>query len=57
MKTSVRDSLAAYVASGQGNVGFWAGQQRCAQVVFEDGSAFFNANTPADLAQLQGGAD
>jgi molybdopterin-guanine dinucleotide biosynthesis protein A len=25
--------------------------------VFEDGSAFFNANTPADLAQLQAGAD
>ena len=57
MKTSVRAGLAAYVASGQGNVGFWAGQQRCAQVVFEDGSAFFNANTPADLAQLQGGAN
>jgi molybdopterin-guanine dinucleotide biosynthesis protein A len=56
MKTSVRDSLAAYVAGGQGNVGFWASQQRCAQVVFEDGSAFFNANTPADLAQLQTGA-
>jgi molybdopterin-guanine dinucleotide biosynthesis protein A len=57
MKTSVRTGLAAYVACGQGNVGFWAGQQRCAQVVFEDGSAFFNANTPADLAQLQAGAD
>ena len=57
MKTSVRTGLAAYVAGGQGNVGFWAGQQRCAQVVFEDGSAFFNANTPADLAQLQAGAN
>jgi molybdenum cofactor guanylyltransferase len=43
MKTSVRDSLAAFVGGGQGNVGFWASQQRCAQVVFEDGSAFFNA--------------
>ena len=57
MKTSVRSGLTAYVAAGQGNVGFWASQQRCAQVVFEDGSAFFNANTPGDLAQLQGGAD
>jgi molybdopterin-guanine dinucleotide biosynthesis protein A len=56
MKISLRDRLAAYVAGGQGNVGFWASQQRCAQVVFEDGSAFFNANTPADLAQLQTGA-
>jgi molybdopterin-guanine dinucleotide biosynthesis protein A len=56
MKTSLRDNLAAYVAGGQGNVGFWASQQRCAQVVFEDGSAFFNANTPADLEQLQAGS-
>jgi molybdopterin-guanine dinucleotide biosynthesis protein A len=56
MKTSVRDNLAAYVGGGQGNVGFWASQQRCAQVLFEDGSAFFNANTLADLAQLQTGA-
>jgi len=57
MTISLRNSLAAFVGSGQGNVGFWAGQQRCAQVVFEDGSAFFNANTLADLAQLRAGAD
>jgi molybdopterin-guanine dinucleotide biosynthesis protein A len=57
MKNSVRTTLAAYVATGQGNVGFWASQQRCAPVVFEDASAFFNANTPAELAQLQTGAD
>ena len=56
MKTSVRDGLAAFVEGGQGNVGFWASQQRCAHVVFEEGSAFFNANTLADLAQLQAGA-
>lgn len=53
MKTSVRPNLAAFVASGQGNVGLWASQQRCAQVVFEDGSEFFNANTLAELEQLQ----
>jgi molybdopterin-guanine dinucleotide biosynthesis protein A len=57
MKVSVQVSLNAYVRSGQGNVGFWASQQRCAQVVFEDANAFFNANTPADLAQLQPGPD
>jgi molybdopterin-guanine dinucleotide biosynthesis protein A len=57
MKVSVQASLNAYVRSGQGNVGLWASQQRCAQVVFEDAGAFFNANTPADLAQLQAGAD
>jgi len=55
MRTSLHGSLTAYVAGGQGNVGFWASRQRCAQVVFEDGSQFFNANTLADLAQLQGG--
>jgi molybdopterin-guanine dinucleotide biosynthesis protein A len=55
MKTSLRNRLAAFVGSGQGNVGLWASQQRCAQVVFEDGSAFFNANTLADLEQLQAG--
>ncbi|MEP6545884.1 MAG: molybdenum cofactor guanylyltransferase MobA [Gammaproteobacteria bacterium] len=56
MKISVRENLRAYVESGQGNVGYWTSQQRCAQVVFEDGSAFFNANTLADLAQLQTGS-
>jgi molybdopterin-guanine dinucleotide biosynthesis protein A len=55
MRTSVRASLAAYVGGGQGNVGYWAGQQRCAVVLFEDAGAFFNANTSADLEQLQTG--
>jgi len=55
LRTSLQENLAAYVNSGQGNVGFWAGQQRCAQVVFEDASQFFNANTLSDLAQLQSG--
>jgi molybdenum cofactor guanylyltransferase len=55
MHISVRDSAIAYVRSGGANVGAWAGGQRCAQVVFEDAGAFFNANTPADLAQLQAG--
>ncbi len=26
---------------------------RCVQVVFEDGNAFFNANTPEELQGLQ----
>jgi molybdopterin-guanine dinucleotide biosynthesis protein A len=55
MNSSVRDSAIAYVRSGGANVGAWAGAQRCARVVFEDADAFFNANTPADLAQLQAG--
>jgi molybdenum cofactor guanylyltransferase len=56
MRISVRESAIAFLRSGQGNVGSWASGQRCAQVVFEDGGAFFNVNTPADLAKLQAGA-
>ncbi len=53
MHVSTRESAIAFVRSGQGNLGLWASQQRCAQVVFEDESAFFNANTFAELARLQ----
>jgi molybdenum cofactor guanylyltransferase len=56
MRVSVRESAIAFLRSGQGNVGSWAGSQHCAQVVFEDGGAFFNVNTPADLAQLETGS-
>jgi molybdopterin-guanine dinucleotide biosynthesis protein A len=55
MSASVRDSALAYVRSGGASVGAWAGARRCARVIFEDAGAFFNANTPADLAQLQAG--
>jgi molybdopterin-guanine dinucleotide biosynthesis protein A len=56
MKISVRESAIAFMSTGQGNVGSWAAGQRCARVAFEDAGAFFNANTPDDLAQLQAGA-
>ena len=57
MNTCVKNSAMAHMRSGQGNVGTWASQQRCARVVFEDRNAFFSANTPADLAQLRSGAN
>jgi molybdenum cofactor guanylyltransferase len=53
MKVSLLESLRAFVNSGQRKTGLWASQHRCAQVVFEDGSGFFNANTLSELAQLQ----
>jgi molybdenum cofactor guanylyltransferase len=56
MRASVRDSAIACLLSGQGNVGSWAGSRHCAEVVFEDGGAFFNVNTLADLAQLETGS-
>jgi molybdopterin-guanine dinucleotide biosynthesis protein A len=55
MNVSVRESAIACMRTGQGNVGRWATQQRSAEVIFEDGAAFFNANTLADLAQLSAG--
>ena len=56
MHVSVRESAIACMRTGQGNVGLWASRQRSAEVMFEDGAAFFNANTLADLAQLNAGA-
>jgi len=53
MRSSLRTSLAAFIESGQRKTGLWSRQHRSTQVLFDDGSAFFNANTTADLAQLQ----
>ena len=53
MKTSLLASLKAFVSSGQRKTGLWTSQHRCAQVLFEDGSGFFNANTLGELEQLQ----
>ena len=56
MKASLRDSAARFLAGGQGKVGQWAREQGCAEVVFDEADAFFNANTDAELQQLQPGA-
>jgi molybdopterin-guanine dinucleotide biosynthesis protein A len=53
MKASLRDSLHAFVHSGQRKTGLFARQHRGAEVVFEDAAAFFNVNTLAELEQLQ----
>jgi molybdenum cofactor guanylyltransferase len=53
MQSSLRDSLAAFIDAGQRKTGLWSGQHRSARVLFEDGSAFFNANTTLDLEHLQ----
>ncbi|MEY2688134.1 MAG: hypothetical protein RL375_2332 [Pseudomonadota bacterium] len=49
LHTSLRASLADWVGSGQSKVMMWLRQEGCAQAVFEQGDAFFNANTPDDL--------
>jgi molybdopterin-guanine dinucleotide biosynthesis protein A len=49
MHATLKDSLAAFLASGQRSIERWAHQHRLARVHFDETDAFFNANTPADL--------
>ena len=53
MQASLKTSLAQFTASGQRKIDKWTATHRCVEVVFEDASAFFNANTEADLQHLQ----
>ena len=53
MKTSLTESLVRFTAGGQRKIDRWTGQHRCAEVLFDDNSAFVNANTTAELQQLQ----
>jgi molybdenum cofactor guanylyltransferase len=52
MARTLTPSLQHYLQSGGRKVGQWAAQQRSVNVVFDDAQAFFNANTPEDLALL-----
>jgi len=54
MKTSLMESLVAFTQSGQRKIDVWTAQHRCATVVFDNASAFANANTPEELRRLQG---
>jgi molybdopterin-guanine dinucleotide biosynthesis protein A len=54
MKATLMESLVRYLNEGQRKIDRWTAQHRCAQVLFDDPAAFFNANTPQDLARLQG---
>ena len=53
MKTSLRDSLRSFIAGGERKTGLFASRHRGARVIFEDPTAFANANTPSELAALQ----
>jgi molybdopterin-guanine dinucleotide biosynthesis protein A len=53
MKASLRDSLSAFVRSGERKTGLWARAHRSAQVVFDDTADFFNVNTLIELEQIQ----
>lgn len=53
MKSELCESLVAFLHGGGRKIDTWFAQHRAVAVRFNDASAFFNANTPAELAQLQ----
>ncbi|APA67207.1 molybdopterin molybdotransferase MoeA [Janthinobacterium sp. 1_2014MBL_MicDiv] len=53
VKTSALPQLDAYLATGERRMRTWHGPLKLAEVLFEDGRAFGNINTPEDLAALQ----
>ncbi|MEO8804712.1 MAG: molybdenum cofactor guanylyltransferase MobA [Burkholderiaceae bacterium] len=53
MKTSLMESLIRFTQGGQRKIDRWTAQHRCVEVAFDDPLAFANANTPAELQQLQ----
>ena len=53
LKCELMESLVRYMQSGQRKIDRWTAQHRCTVVEFDDGAAFFNANTLAELQQLQ----
>jgi molybdopterin-guanine dinucleotide biosynthesis protein A len=53
MKTGLLESLVHFTQGGQRKIDKWTALHRCVEVPFEDPQAFANANTPAELQQLQ----
>ena len=53
LKAELLESLVSYMHSGQRKIDRWTAQHRCVVVEFDDPAAFFNANTLAELQQLQ----
>ncbi len=56
LKSTLLESLVAFLHRGERKITAWTAQHRCALVTFDDGGAFFNANTLADLQHLAGKA-
>ncbi len=53
LRSGLLESLVAYLHAGQRKIDRWTAQHRCVEVRFDDAAAFFNANTLAELQQLQ----
>jgi len=54
IRTDLLESLVGYLHRGERKIDRWTAQHRCATIVFEDASAFINANTLTELQDLQG---
>ena len=54
MKTELMESLVRFTLAGQRKIDRWTALHRIVEVAFDDARAFANANTLAELRQLQG---
>ena len=53
MKAEVMESLVRFTHEGQRKIDRWTALHRCVEVPFDDADAFANANTLAELQQLE----
>lgn len=53
LRTSLLESLVAFLQAGERKIDRWTAQHRTVEVPFDDAGAFFNANTLQELKQLQ----
>jgi molybdenum cofactor guanylyltransferase len=53
VRTSLADDLSAFLEGGERKVRAWYARHTMAEVAFADGSAFYNANTLQELADLE----
>jgi molybdopterin-guanine dinucleotide biosynthesis protein A len=53
LRAALMEDLVAYLQAGERKIDRWTGRHRVAVVEFDDAAAFFNANTVAELQQLQ----
>ena len=56
LRADLLESLTRYTQAGGRKIDRWTAQHRTVEVLFDDAEAFVNANTLAELQQLQGGA-
>ncbi len=53
MRSSLIESLVAFLHAGERKIDRWTALHRCTHIVFDDAEAFANANTPDELRRLQ----